>query len=281
MCRSLRRSRRWDEKNRHQRLPETAKWVLWGVKEERKFFLPWHLKEYHQAGEEVEVSSARARILTERMAKMASHPSAGVPFFFLSGSEFIEMFVGVGASRVRDLFNKEKVNSSCLVFIDELDAVGRQRGTGIGGGNDEREKTVNQLLTEMDGFTENTGVIVIDVTNRPKILNSTLLRPDRFDRQHEHERRIETVTLRNAPTRDISSLNKGTVNAIMTVLVTIIVLTKILVNLFLYFLGSKFFKALVIGVVIKAYFDIGLTNVVYIATLELNLSIGRFNVTCD
>ncbi|XP_015962764.1 ATP-dependent zinc metalloprotease FTSH 6, chloroplastic [Arachis duranensis] len=108
---------------------------------------------------------------------------AGVPFFSLSGSEFIEMFVGVGASRVRDLFNKAKANSPCLVFIDELDAVGRQRGTGIGGGNDEREQTLNQLLTEMDGFTGNTGVIVIAATNRPEILDSALLRPGRFDRQ--------------------------------------------------------------------------------------------------
>ncbi|TYI86283.1 hypothetical protein E1A91_D04G054300v1 [Gossypium mustelinum] len=108
---------------------------------------------------------------------------AGVPFFSLSGSEFIEMFVGVGASRVRDLFNKAKANSPCLVFIDEIDAVGRQRGTGIGGGNDEREQTLNQLLTEMDGFTGNTGVIVIAATNRPEILDSALLRPGRFDRQ--------------------------------------------------------------------------------------------------
>ncbi|KAL2522123.1 ATP-dependent zinc metalloprotease FTSH 6 [Forsythia ovata] len=108
---------------------------------------------------------------------------AGVPFFSLSGSEFIEMFFGVGASRVRDLFNKAKSNSPCLVFIDEIDAVGRQRGTGIGGGNDEREQTLNQLLTEMDGFTENTGVIVIAATNRPEILDAALLRPGRFDRQ--------------------------------------------------------------------------------------------------
>ncbi|XP_057435998.1 ATP-dependent zinc metalloprotease FTSH 6, chloroplastic [Lotus japonicus] len=108
---------------------------------------------------------------------------AGVPFFSLSGSEFIEMFVGVGASRVRDLFNKAKENSPCLIFIDEIDAVGRQRGTGIGGGNDEREQTLNQLLTEMDGFTGNTGVIVIAATNRPEILDAALLRPGRFDRQ--------------------------------------------------------------------------------------------------
>ncbi|KAL8532233.1 hypothetical protein ACS0TY_008730 [Phlomoides rotata] len=108
---------------------------------------------------------------------------AGVPFFSISGSEFIEMFVGVGASRVRDLFNQAKSNSPCLVFIDEIDAVGRQRGTGIGGGNDEREQTLNQLLTEMDGFAGNSGVIVIAATNRPEILDSALLRPGRFDRQ--------------------------------------------------------------------------------------------------
>ncbi|KAL9225653.1 hypothetical protein vseg_001551 [Gypsophila vaccaria] len=108
---------------------------------------------------------------------------AGVPFFSLSGSEFIEMFVGVGASRVRDLFDKAKANAPCLVFIDEIDAVGRQRGTGIGGGNDEREQTLNQLLTEMDGFAGNTGVIVIAATNRPEILDQALLRPGRFDRQ--------------------------------------------------------------------------------------------------
>nr|GEV08727.1 ATP-dependent zinc metalloprotease FTSH 6, chloroplastic [Tanacetum cinerariifolium] len=108
---------------------------------------------------------------------------AGVPFFSLSGSDFVEMFVGVGASRVRDLFNKAKKNSPCLVFIDEIDAVGRQRGTGIGGGNDEREQTLNQLLTELDGFSGNSGVIVIAATNRPEILDSALLRPGRFDRQ--------------------------------------------------------------------------------------------------
>ncbi|KAF0901748.1 hypothetical protein E2562_006214 [Oryza meyeriana var. granulata] len=108
---------------------------------------------------------------------------AGVPFFSLSGSEFIEMFVGVGASRVRDLFNKAKANAPCLVFIDEIDAVGRQRGTGIGGGNDEREQTLNQLLTEMDGFNGDSGVIVIAATNRPDILDAALLRPGRFDRQ--------------------------------------------------------------------------------------------------
>ncbi|MFM6191568.1 MAG: ATP-dependent zinc metalloprotease FtsH [Planktothrix sp.] len=108
---------------------------------------------------------------------------AGVPFFSISGSEFVEMFVGVGASRVRDLFRKAKENSPCLVFIDEIDAVGRQRGAGIGGGNDEREQTLNQLLTEMDGFEGNTGIIVIAATNRPDVLDAALLRPGRFDRQ--------------------------------------------------------------------------------------------------
>jgi len=108
---------------------------------------------------------------------------AGVPFFSISGSEFVEMFVGVGASRVRDLFKKAKENAPCIVFIDEIDAVGRQRGTGIGGGNDEREQTLNQLLTEMDGFEGNTGIIIIAATNRPDVLDSALLRPGRFDRQ--------------------------------------------------------------------------------------------------
>ena len=108
---------------------------------------------------------------------------ANVPFFSISGSEFVEMFVGVGASRVRDLFKKAKENAPCIVFIDEIDAVGRQRGTGIGGGNDEREQTLNQLLTEMDGFEGNTGIIVVAATNRADILDSALLRPGRFDRQ--------------------------------------------------------------------------------------------------
>ena len=108
---------------------------------------------------------------------------AGVPFFSISGSEFVEMFVGVGASRVRDLFKKAKENAPCLVFIDEIDAVGRQRGAGIGGGNDEREQTLNQLLTEMDGFEGNNGIIIIAATNRPDVLDVALLRPGRFDRQ--------------------------------------------------------------------------------------------------
>ena len=108
---------------------------------------------------------------------------AGVPFFSISGSEFVEMFVGVGASRVRDLFKKAKENGPCIIFIDEIDAVGRQRGAGIGGGNDEREQTLNQLLTEMDGFEGNTGIIIIAATNRPDVLDAALLRPGRFDRQ--------------------------------------------------------------------------------------------------
>ncbi|MBR5818042.1 MAG: ATP-dependent zinc metalloprotease FtsH, partial [Clostridia bacterium] len=108
---------------------------------------------------------------------------AGVPFFSISGSDFVEMFVGVGASRVRDLFNEAKKNSPAIIFIDEIDAVGRQRGAGLGGGHDEREQTLNQLLVEMDGFGTNEGVIVIAATNRPDILDKALLRPGRFDRQ--------------------------------------------------------------------------------------------------
>lgn len=108
---------------------------------------------------------------------------AGVPFFTISGSDFVEMFVGVGASRVRDLFGQAKKNSPCIVFIDEIDAVGRQRGAGLGGGHDEREQTLNQLLVEMDGFAANEGIIIIAATNRPDILDPALLRPGRFDRQ--------------------------------------------------------------------------------------------------
>ena len=108
---------------------------------------------------------------------------ANVPFFSISGSEFVEMFVGVGASRVRDLFEQAKKNAPCIVFIDEIDAVGRQRGAGMGGGNDEREQTLNQLLTEMDGFEGNTGIIIVAATNRPDVLDSALMRPGRFDRQ--------------------------------------------------------------------------------------------------
>ena len=108
---------------------------------------------------------------------------AGVPFFIISGSDFVEMFVGVGASRVRDLFEQAKRNSPCIIFIDEIDAVGRQRGAGLGGGHDEREQTLNQLLVEMDGFAANEGVIVLAATNRPDVLDKALLRPGRFDRQ--------------------------------------------------------------------------------------------------
>jgi cell division protease FtsH len=108
---------------------------------------------------------------------------AGVPFFSISGSEFVEMFVGVGASRVRDLFEQAKKSAPCIVFIDEIDAVGRQRGAGLGGGNDEREQTLNQLLTEMDGFEGNTGIIIVAATNRPDVLDQALMRPGRFDRQ--------------------------------------------------------------------------------------------------
>jgi cell division protease FtsH len=108
---------------------------------------------------------------------------AGVPFFSISGSDFVEMFVGVGASRVRDLFDQAKKNAPCLVFIDEIDAVGRHRGAGLGGGHDEREQTLNQLLVEMDGFESNEGVIIIAATNRPDVLDPALLRPGRFDRQ--------------------------------------------------------------------------------------------------
>ena len=108
---------------------------------------------------------------------------AGVPFFSISGSEFVEMFVGVGASRVRDLFKKAKENAPCIIFVDEIDAVGRSSGTGVGGGNDEREQTLNQMLVEMDGFESGQGVLVIAATNRPDVLDPALLRPGRFDRQ--------------------------------------------------------------------------------------------------
>src|SRR5438034_700084 len=108
---------------------------------------------------------------------------ANVPFFTISGSDFVEMFVGVGASRVRDMFEQAKKNAPCIVFIDEIDAVGRHRGAGLGGGNDEREQTLNQLLVEMDGFEANEGIILIAATNRPDVLDPALLRPGRFDRQ--------------------------------------------------------------------------------------------------
>ena len=108
---------------------------------------------------------------------------ANVPFFTISGSDFVEMFVGVGASRVRDMFEQGKKNAPCIIFIDEIDAVGRHRGAGLGGGNDEREQTLNQMLVEMDGFESNEGVILIAATNRPDVLDPALLRPGRFDRQ--------------------------------------------------------------------------------------------------
>ena len=110
---------------------------------------------------------------------------SGVPFLSISASEFVELFVGVGASRVRDLFSKAKEKSPCIIFIDEIDSIGRQRGSGIGGGNDEREQTLNQLLTELDGFADNSGIIVLAATNRPDILDAALLRPGRFDRKIE------------------------------------------------------------------------------------------------
>jgi len=137
---------------------------------------------------------------------------AGVPFFSISGSDFVEMFVGVGASRVRDLFDQAKKSAPCIVFIDEIDAVGRQRGAGLGGGHDEREQTLNQLLVEMDGFDQNTGVILIAATNRPDVLDPALLRPGRFDRQVVVDRadvrgrqKILEVHARNKPlAKDVS-----------------------------------------------------------------------------
>ncbi|HEX6539019.1 MAG TPA: ATP-dependent zinc metalloprotease FtsH [Candidatus Dormibacteraeota bacterium] len=145
---------------------------------------------------------------------------AGVPFFSISGSEFVEMFVGVGASRVRDLFDQAKKNSPCIVFVDEIDAVGRQRGAGLGGGHDEREQTLNQLLVEMDGFETNTHVIVIAATNRPDVLDPALLRPGRFDRHVmldrpdiRGRRAILEVHARNKPldaSVDLETLGKQT-----------------------------------------------------------------------
>ncbi|SDM08250.1 ATP-dependent zinc metalloprotease FtsH [Halarsenatibacter silvermanii] len=134
---------------------------------------------------------------------------AGVPFFFVSGSDFVEMFVGVGASRVRDLFEKGKENSPCIIFVDELDSVGRQRGAGVGGGHDEREQTLNQLLNEMDGFESNEGIILMGATNRPDVLDPALLRPGRFDRQVvvdkpdiRGRRLILEIHLKNKPVAD-------------------------------------------------------------------------------
>src|SRR6056297_400318 len=134
---------------------------------------------------------------------------AGVPFYFISGSDFVEMFVGVGASRVRDLFEKGKDNAHCIIFVDELDAVGRQRGAGLGGGHDEREQTLNQLLVEMDGFEPNEGIILMAATNRPDILDPALLRPGRFDRQvivdrpdRKAREAILKIHVRNKPVDD-------------------------------------------------------------------------------
>ena len=145
---------------------------------------------------------------------------AGVPFFSISGSDFVEMFVGVGASRVRDLFVQGKKNAPCLIFIDEIDAVGRKRGAGLGGGHDEREQTLNQLLVEMDGFESNEGVILLAATNRPDVLDPALLRPGRFDRQvvvptpdlRGRRRILEVHTKRTPldPDVDLDTLARGT-----------------------------------------------------------------------
>ena len=145
---------------------------------------------------------------------------AGVPFFIISGSDFVEMFVGVGASRVRDLFEEAKKKAPCIVFIDEIDAVGRQRGAGLGGGHDEREQTLNQLLVEMDGFSANEGVIVLAATNRPDVLDKALLRPGRFDRQivvsapdvKEREEILEVHSRKKklAPDVDLKTIAKNT-----------------------------------------------------------------------
>ena len=129
-------------------------------------------------------SCSTARPAPARRSSRAPRPArAGVPFFSISGSDFVEMFVGVGASRVRDLFEQAKQASPCIIFIDEIDAVGRHRGAGLGGGHDEREQTLNQLLVEMDGFELKDNIILIAATNRPDILDPALLRPGRFDRQ--------------------------------------------------------------------------------------------------
>ncbi len=145
---------------------------------------------------------------------------AGVPFFTISGSDFVEMFVGVGASRVRDMFEQAKKNSPCIIFIDEIDAVGRHRGAGLGGGNDEREQTLNQLLVEMDGFEANEGVIIIAATNRPDVLDPALLRPGRFDRQvvvpnpdiigREKILKVHVKNVLTAPNVDLKTIARGT-----------------------------------------------------------------------
>ena len=145
---------------------------------------------------------------------------ANVPFFSISGSDFVEMFVGVGASRVRDLFEQGKKNSPCIIFIDEIDAVGRHRGAGLGGGHDEREQTLNQLLVEMDGFENNEGVILIAATNRPDVLDPALLRPGRFDRQVTVDRpdvkgregvlKVHSATVPLTENVDLKTIAKGT-----------------------------------------------------------------------
>ncbi len=145
---------------------------------------------------------------------------ANVPFFTISGSDFVEMFVGVGASRVRDMFDQAKKNAPCIIFIDEIDAVGRHRGAGLGGGNDEREQTLNQLLVEMDGFETNEGIILIAATNRPDVLDPALLRPGRFDRQitvpnpdvvgRERILRVHVKKVPIAPDVDLRTIARGT-----------------------------------------------------------------------
>merc|ERR1711981_921629 len=145
---------------------------------------------------------------------------AGVPFFTISGSDFVEMFVGVGASRVRDMFEQGKKHSPCIIFIDEIDAVGRSRGAGLGGGNDEREQTLNQLLVEMDGFDTNEGVIIIAATNRPDVLDPALLRPGRFDRQvvvsnpdiigREKILKVHVKKIKMAPDVNLRTVARGT-----------------------------------------------------------------------
>jgi cell division protease FtsH len=145
---------------------------------------------------------------------------AKVPFFSISGSDFVEMFVGVGASRVRDMFEQGKKNSPCIIFIDEIDAVGRSRGAGLGGGNDEREQTLNQLLVEMDGFDTNEGVIIIAATNRPDVLDPALLRPGRFDRQvvvsnpdiigREKILKVHVKKIKMAPDVNLRTIARGT-----------------------------------------------------------------------
>ncbi|HJL62526.1 MAG TPA: AAA family ATPase, partial [Pseudomonadales bacterium] len=145
---------------------------------------------------------------------------ADVPFFTISGSDFVEMFVGVGASRVRDMFEQGKKNAPCIIFVDELDAVGRSRGAGLGGGNDEREQTLNQILVEMDGFETNEGVVIIAATNRPDVLDPALLRPGRFDRQvvvplpdivgREQILKIHSKKISLGPNVKLKTIAKGT-----------------------------------------------------------------------